>query len=169
VTEGGHVSPAELTGTSRPRRAETVIAVGVGPELVLHETVSNGLHRLNPVGAEVWARLDGSRSLAELGQDIGEVYGVGAAEAEDAVVSLVRDLGRIGLLEGVAGDLVVDQMALFLGFRQHDDHDGHDHDGHDHDGHDHDGHEAHATGEPAPMVAQSSAPAPRYFAVPPSG
>ena len=144
----------------RPRRSAAVIPAEVGDELVLHDTASGGLHRLNPVGADVWALLDGSVSIEELAVELAEAYAAEPGQVRDSVLSMVRDLGRIGLLEGVPAELVVDQMALFLGFRAHE---GHDHEGHDH------GAEHVPTGPESVLVSQIVPQAPRYFAVPPSG
>jgi thiol-disulfide isomerase/thioredoxin len=81
-----------------------------------------GQHRvvaLNSSAAMVFRFLDGEGTVAELADDFSEVLGVERAEVEAQVLDFVRDLGRNGLLVGVAPE--VDDEATTDAFEPGDD------------------------------------------------
>ncbi len=69
------------------------------------------MYLLNRTASVIWACFDGTGTVAEIAADLAEVFGIGAAEAEGSVLDLAIDLGRSGLLEGVAGGPMIPTPA----------------------------------------------------------
>ncbi len=82
----------------RPTRRADVDAVDVDGELVLWDPRSRRVHQLDPVGSLLWPFLDGGPSIADLADDVAEVWGVPTADAEAAVAGLVEQLRAASLL-----------------------------------------------------------------------
>jgi hypothetical protein len=53
---------------------------------------------LDSMGSFVWGHIDGERTVQELADLVASRYGCHASEAEHAVASFVRHLGRRGIL-----------------------------------------------------------------------
>jgi Coenzyme PQQ synthesis protein D (PqqD) len=57
------------------------------------------LHRLNPTGTRCWELVDGTRSLAELGEDLSIEYSVAAEAIVADLQMLAAELVAVGLAE----------------------------------------------------------------------
>lgn len=77
-------------------------AVELDGELLLSDEESGLVHVLNPVGSIVWKCLDGSSDLRALIDDLADAFDTPADVVRDDVLSMVRSVGSMGLLEGVA-------------------------------------------------------------------
>ncbi len=77
--------------------------VDIGDERVLLDGWNAALV-LNSSGVMIWDRLDGDRSLAEVAADLAVETGADTEQILDNVVAFARELGRLGLLDGVAID-----------------------------------------------------------------
>lgn len=91
---------------STPTPAPSATGVEVDGESVLLDRTSGSLHVLNDVGAAIWSRLDGSRTVGTLVTELSEAF---AAEPDSVARDLhefLERLARLGLLEGSppAGD-----------------------------------------------------------------
>lgn len=71
-------------------------------ELILTDQSTALVHVLNPVGAIVWRCLDGSGSLAAIIDDLADAFDTPVETVRDDVMEMVRTVGRLGLLDGVA-------------------------------------------------------------------
>jgi hypothetical protein len=74
-----------------------------GDAIVLDED-QNRLHLLNATAALVWTFCDGSGTLAEIANDLAEVFDSPPDQLVAELVALARVLGAEGLLDGVAAD-----------------------------------------------------------------
>jgi hypothetical protein len=88
---------------SRPCLRDTVLLVPVQEEAVLFDQTNGALHRLDPVAAVVCSCLDGEATLTEIIDDLSAGFGTDRDTVSRDVLRLTRRLGRIGVLEGVAG------------------------------------------------------------------
>ena len=57
------------------------------------------LYTLNDTGAFIWQALDGTRPLAEIGQQLAQEYDGPPEEIETDLVEIVRDLIEAGLIK----------------------------------------------------------------------
>lgn len=98
------VTPDQLDGSFVPNlTVDHLIAVGIGDERVLLDGWNAALV-LNPSGVLIWDRLDGVGALAEVADDLAAETGADRAQILDNLVAFTRELGRLGLLHGVAVD-----------------------------------------------------------------
>lgn len=92
----------DLDEHSVPRAKPTVFSVELDGEAVLLDDETGTVHSLNPIATLVWSCLDGSGSVGELIDDLADAFaGTDRATVSDDVLSLVRTLGELGLLDGV--------------------------------------------------------------------
>lgn len=97
------MTPDQLEGSFVPIVGGSLTPVDIGDERVLLDGWNAALV-LNPSGVLIWDRLDGARSLADVADDLAESTGADRDSILDNVVAFARELGRLGLLEGVAVD-----------------------------------------------------------------
>lgn len=76
-------------------------AVGVDTQVVLLDDATGVLHRLEPLGAIVWSCFDGSGTLDEIIDDLSVEFGAERAQVSTDVLSLVGELGELGLIDGL--------------------------------------------------------------------
>lgn len=84
---------------TRPAQADGTVSEVVGDEIVVWLGTDRSLHLLNPVGAWVWQRLDGTRTSDEIAD--AAVVLAGASEeaaARAQVLAFIRELARHGLV-----------------------------------------------------------------------
>ena len=93
------VSPDAIDDGFVARRVPDVHTVEVDGEAVL---LNEGrLHLLNATGALVWACFDGEGTIAEIAADISDVLKVPYDAVLADTLTIARELGGEGLLEGV--------------------------------------------------------------------
>jgi coenzyme PQQ biosynthesis protein PqqD len=56
------------------------------------------LYALNDTGAFIWQALDGTRTLAEIGQQLGQEYDAPQSEIEADVIEIMNELAEVGLI-----------------------------------------------------------------------
>ena len=99
----GDTIPADaVDATFVPRQSRFVASVELDGEAVLYDSITHALHVLNPSASVLWACFDGSGTIAELADDLAEAYRADRAIVLDDTVATVRQLGRAGLLVGIA-------------------------------------------------------------------
>lgn len=91
------------------RKAENIVSRKVMDETLLvpitGELASmDNLYSLNETGAFIWEALDGSRSLAEIGRQLGQMYDADAAIIEADMMEIIADLSESGLVVETAGN-----------------------------------------------------------------
>jgi PqqD family protein of HPr-rel-A system len=87
-----------------PRVRREVAAVEIDGDAVVYNQERGECHLLNSTGALVWQLLDGNTRLDELSADLAEAFGAGFEDVLTDVVTLVEELFRLGLLEGLPGE-----------------------------------------------------------------
>lgn len=95
------LDPSEITLQHAPRRRGDVTAVELDGELVVYESERGGVHKLDTVATVLWHCFDGSVTLAEIVEDLQTVFDRDPQVLASDVVDYVRELGHVGLLEGV--------------------------------------------------------------------
>jgi hypothetical protein len=63
---------------------------------VLTLMVKGKIHQLNLVGAEIWTRLNGIRSLGKISAEVAELFTWDPGEAEEAVLEFLRGIEEKG-------------------------------------------------------------------------
>lgn len=91
-----------------PRARAGVASVVLDGEAVLLDEDTSAMHTLNPTATLVWDCFDGTGSIAEIVDDLVEAYPMDRAVVARDVLDLARQLGRQGLLEGVAPEVPPD-------------------------------------------------------------
>lgn len=72
---------------------EGIVSRVTNDEMVLVDLGEGIYHGLNPVGAEVWQRLDGERTLQQVVNEIGTIYPEAAPDVVQAdVIALMQAL-----------------------------------------------------------------------------
>ena len=92
-----------LSSAPGPRATVTVEARDESTSVVTDE-VSGASAALDPIASIIWQCLDGRSPLEEIVRDIADGFGAPAEVIEQDVLRLVRHLGGLGLLTGVAVD-----------------------------------------------------------------
>lgn len=95
-----------------PKPAPSAAGVEVDGEPVLLDRSNGSLHMLNDVGAAIWARLDGSRTVASLVTELSEEFGVSSNRVEQDVREFLAQLTRLGLLEGETSAGEVERVPM---------------------------------------------------------
>jgi GeoRSP system PqqD family protein len=85
--------PAHRKAWEMARNDEDFEEVGV-----LTLMVGQGIHQLNLVGAEIWSRVDGERSVAAIAAEVAELFGWQdeGAEVEEAVRAFLDGFAEKG-------------------------------------------------------------------------
>jgi len=105
VVGADRVSPEALDEASVLGPAAHVGDVEVGDQLVLVDGTSGRALALNPTASIVWRCLDGETPLATLIDDLDAAFGAPRDAIAADVVVLARNLGMLGLLDGVGRSL----------------------------------------------------------------
>ena len=74
-------------------------------EMVIVHEPSGRAHVLNQSGALIWQCLDGTSSLADIANDVADVFSLPPEGVQQQVVDLVRSLGTLGMLADVSPHL----------------------------------------------------------------
>jgi PqqD family protein of HPr-rel-A system len=77
-----------------------VASVEIDGETVIYDVELDATHLLNPTATAVWSCLDGETTVDQLIDDVAAAFGVPREEVRTDILTLLRDLGRAGLLEG---------------------------------------------------------------------
>ena len=82
---------------SRPRRAQDVMFQSMPPDTILLNLNNGYYYSTNPIGAAVWERCDGQRSIADI---VTELRSISDApdDIEQDVVQFVRQMAEEKLL-----------------------------------------------------------------------
>jgi PqqD family protein of HPr-rel-A system len=83
-----------------PRQATSAAGVEVDGERVLLDRGTGSLHLLNDVGAAIWSRVDGSRTVGSIVAELSEAFDADAAQVASDVQQFLGRLARLGLIDG---------------------------------------------------------------------
>ena len=101
-TENEH--PESLDAGFIPRSRDTVVATEAEGEGILYDDATGGMQRLNPTATLIWSYCDGSLTITEIAAELAAAYNGDAAVIEGDVLQVVREFGRLSLLQGVTGE-----------------------------------------------------------------
>ena len=82
-------------------RSDVTAVVLEGEAVVLAEGASSAYY-LDELATLVWNTFDGEATIEELAQDFAEVFGAELGVVREDIVFLTQNIGRAGLLDGVA-------------------------------------------------------------------
>lgn len=82
-----------------PRRNDRVLSQSASGTLVLLDVDSGVYYSLEQVGARAWELIDGSRTVGQIVECIGEEYDAARDEIERDVESLVAELALANLVD----------------------------------------------------------------------
>jgi hypothetical protein len=85
-----------------PTPATSASGVEVDGETVLLDRTTGALHQLNYAGAAIWSRLDGSRTVGAIVEELSEAFGAEPQSVAHDVEQFLSHLAARGLLEGSA-------------------------------------------------------------------
>ena len=74
--------------------------VEIDGEAVLLDEANQRLHHLNHTGALLWSLIDGQATLAVLAAELADELGGSEAHITGDLVTITRELGAEGLLDG---------------------------------------------------------------------
>lgn len=84
------------------RHSSAVVSVELDGETVLYHEEFGTLHALNRTASVVWEQLDGSATVGEVARLLAAAADADAGTVESDVLDVVQQMGRLGLLHGVA-------------------------------------------------------------------
>jgi hypothetical protein len=86
------VTTPHVDETDRPAIHPNVAWIDVEGEIVAVQREAETIHLIGSSGALLWPFLDGSATVGELAEDIGEVFGIGQAQALADVTAFVAEM-----------------------------------------------------------------------------
>jgi hypothetical protein len=96
--------PDQIDEVFVPERATAVYTVEIDGEAVLLDEAANRIHHLNHSAALLWLCFDGHATVHDLAVELSEELDAPYATLLAETTTVVRHLGREGLLAGIRGD-----------------------------------------------------------------
>jgi len=100
--QNGGWSATDIDGAFVPLQRQDVAAVMLEGETVVLAEGAAGAFFLDELATLVWDTFDGSASLEELAEDFADAFAAEPGVVLEDILTLTREIGRAGLLEGVA-------------------------------------------------------------------
>jgi predicted O-methyltransferase YrrM len=94
----------EIDSSFAPMGHPSVASVELEGEAVLLEESTGTFHLLNSTATTVWSGFDGSTTIEDLATHLAYVFDADLHQVRRDVLSLTRELGKRGLLQGVAAE-----------------------------------------------------------------
>jgi len=95
------VRAADIDLSFVPRRSAATCTEELDGECVILDEAAALMHHLNATATVVWTCFDGSGTLAEIAADLARGFGTEVDRTQAQVLDLARDLGAVGLLDGI--------------------------------------------------------------------
>lgn len=93
-----------VDGSFAPSPRAGVDAADLDGEVIVFDTDSGELHRLDPIGSVVWRCIDGESTVDDLVADLAAAFSVDPVTVRVDVISLTESLLEAGLLSRAEGD-----------------------------------------------------------------
>ena len=87
----------------RPKRRSDVSIREVDGDTIVLDRGAEQIHRLNATASFIWHRCDGQYTVRDIADDLAGSFDVGPTAAKEAVVTAVRQLDQLGLLDPIPG------------------------------------------------------------------
>ena len=100
--EAEEMSAADIDGRFIPRPRPNVTVVVLDGEAVVLAEGAGSAYYLDELATLVWNTLDGEATIDELAEDFADVFGAELEVVRSDIVVLTQNIGRAGLLEGIA-------------------------------------------------------------------
>jgi hypothetical protein len=84
---------------ARPSRLGSVSDYGLEDEVLLYSSKSERVFSLNSSAKAIWELCDGSHTIIEIGQELGERVGCSGDELLDDIINAISEFREHGLLE----------------------------------------------------------------------
>lgn len=81
------------------RRASGLMIREVDGEVLVLDTESDKIHKLNTTASFIWHRCDGSVAVEEISEELAEAFGIGQDIARKDVLDAVKALEALNLIE----------------------------------------------------------------------
>jgi Coenzyme PQQ synthesis protein D (PqqD) len=91
-----------MVGDRAKRRSDVSIREVEGDTVVLDRGAEQ-IHRLNSTASFIWHRCDGRRTVRDIADDLADSFDVDPAAANEVVVTALRQLDQLGLLDHTLG------------------------------------------------------------------
>ncbi len=95
------IHPADIQPASVPVGRRSVGLIELDGQALIHDDERRHWVVLNPTAFAVWRCLDGSGTVAEIADDLSEVFRGEPKLVQEQTLHMVRVLGQQGLLEGI--------------------------------------------------------------------
>jgi coenzyme PQQ synthesis protein D (PqqD) len=87
------------TMLARPNRLGSVNCYDLDDEVLLYSSGSERVFSLNSSAKAIWELCDGSHTIVEIGQELGERVGCSGDELFDDIINAISEFREHGLLE----------------------------------------------------------------------
>ena len=111
-TEATEMAADDIAGSFAPRPRDNIASVELDGEVVLLLEGARRTHSLNQTGTVVWKCFDGHSTLDEISADLSDIFGADADTVREDVINVTRDIGKAGLLDGVAEELPPEHLPM---------------------------------------------------------
>ncbi|CAB4862542.1 unannotated protein [freshwater metagenome] len=81
-----------------PARSQSVVTIELDQEVVLLDESGQTIHALNPVGALIWACIDGTSQLGEICADLADAVGAPLETVRADTQAIVARLAELGMI-----------------------------------------------------------------------
>lgn len=83
----------------KPSRSPQVLQQNLDGQLVLVHTAQAKILVINPVGALVWAQLDGNTSLSEIAEKIATDFSQPLSEVQTQILTFISEINNYSLIK----------------------------------------------------------------------
>ena len=84
---------------ARPSRLGSVSDYGLGDEVLLYSSRSETVFSLNSSAKAIWELCDGSHTIIEIGQELGQRVGCSGDELLEDIIAAISEFRQHGLLK----------------------------------------------------------------------
>jgi peroxiredoxin len=111
-TDATEMAADDMDASFAPRPRDNIASVELDGEVVLLLEGARRTHSLNQTGTVVWKCFDGHSTLDEISADLSEIFGADADTVRGDVINVTREIGKAGLLDGVAEELPPEPLPM---------------------------------------------------------
>ena len=98
IPQKGLTDPLEMMGV-RPLRLGSISDYGLEDEVLLYSSRSERVFSLNSSAKAIWELCDGSHTIIEIGQELGQRFGCSGDELLGDIIDAISKFHEHGLLE----------------------------------------------------------------------
>jgi Coenzyme PQQ synthesis protein D (PqqD) len=98
ILQKGLPHPLEMM-SARPLRLGSISDYGLEDEVLLYSSRSEKVFSLNSSAKAIWELCDGSHTIIEIGQELGQGIGCSGDELLDDIVNAISKFREYGLVE----------------------------------------------------------------------